>query len=74
MVEQNPAHLLIVPKKDKPLPKTASKEDINRMMELAEGNSARIGTDTEPFWNCYTAPAYGSVNLWDSMKQISIPN
>lgn len=39
MVEENPAHLLIVPKKDKPLPKTASKEDINRMMELAEGNS-----------------------------------
>lgn len=39
MVEQNPAHLLIVPKKDKPLPKTASKEDLNRMMELAEGNS-----------------------------------
>lgn len=40
MIEQNPAHLLIVPKKDKPLPKTASKEDISRMMELAEGNSA----------------------------------
>lgn len=39
IVEQNPAHLLIVPKKDKPLPKTASKEDLNRMMELAEGNS-----------------------------------
>jgi tyrosine recombinase XerC len=39
LVEQNPAHLLIVPKKDKPLPKTASKEDIRRMMELAEGNS-----------------------------------
>lgn len=40
MIEQNPAHLLIVPKKDKPLPKTASKEDINRMMELAKGESA----------------------------------
>lgn len=39
MIEQNPAHLLIVPKKDKPLPKTASKEDLNRMMELAQGNS-----------------------------------
>jgi tyrosine recombinase XerC len=39
MVDQNPAHLLIVPKKDKPLPKTANKEDLNRMMELAEGNS-----------------------------------
>ncbi len=40
IVEQNPAHLLIVPKKDKPLPKTANAEDLNRMMELAEGNSA----------------------------------
>ncbi len=35
MVEQNPAHLLIVPKKDRPLPKTANIEDLNRMMELA---------------------------------------
>lgn len=41
LVQQNPAHLLIVPKKDKPLPKTASKQDINRMMELADGNSAQ---------------------------------
>lgn len=41
LVEQNPAHLLIVPKKDSPLPKTASKEDISRMMELAEGNSPK---------------------------------
>jgi len=40
LVEQNPAHLLIVPKKDKPLPKTANLEDLNRMMDLAEGNSA----------------------------------
>lgn len=40
-VEKNPAHLLIVPKKDKPLPKTATPEDLNRMMELAEGNSPR---------------------------------
>lgn len=39
-VEQNPAHLLIVPKKDQPLPKTANFEDLKRMMELAEGNSA----------------------------------
>jgi len=39
-IEQNPAHLLIVPKKDKPLPKTATFEDLNRMMELAEGKSA----------------------------------
>lgn len=40
MVEQNPAHLLIVPKKDKPLPKTANAEDLKRMMELAQGKSA----------------------------------
>jgi tyrosine recombinase XerC len=39
IIEQNPAHLLIVPKKDKPLPKTANAEDLNRMMDLAEGNS-----------------------------------
>ena len=39
MVEQNPAHLLIVPKQDKPLPKTATPEDINRMMEIADGDS-----------------------------------
>ncbi len=41
IVEQNPAHLLIVPKKDKPLPKTANAEDVNRMMELAEGKSPK---------------------------------
>lgn len=40
MVDQNPAHLLIVPKKDKPLPKTANAEDLGRMMELAKGDSA----------------------------------
>ena len=39
MVEQNPAHLLVIPKKDKPLPKTVSQEDIHRMMELAECNT-----------------------------------
>lgn len=39
IVEQNPAHLLIIPKKDQPLPKTANAEDLNRMMELAEGNT-----------------------------------
>lgn len=40
MVDQNPAHLLIVPKKEKPLPKTANAEDLGRMMELAKGDSA----------------------------------
>lgn len=44
-VEKNPAHLLIVPKKDKPLPKTATPEDLNRMMELAEGNNPRSSQD-----------------------------
>lgn len=41
IVEQNPAHLLIVPKKDKPLPKTATPEDLSRMMDLAEGDTPR---------------------------------
>ncbi|WP_138430012.1 tyrosine recombinase XerC [Fodinibius saliphilus] len=41
IVVQNPAHLLVVPKKDTPLPKTVSPEDISRMMELAEGDSPR---------------------------------
>jgi len=40
LIEQNPAHLLIVPKKDQPLPKTISEADIDRLMELASGNSA----------------------------------
>lgn len=35
IVEQNPAHLLVVPKKDRPLPKTATPEDLGRMMDLA---------------------------------------
>lgn len=39
MVEQNPAHLLIVPKQDKSLPKTATPEDIDRLMDAAEGDS-----------------------------------
>ncbi|MDZ7715542.1 MAG: tyrosine recombinase XerC [Balneolaceae bacterium] len=39
MVQQNPAHLLIVPKQDKPLPKTATPEDIDRMMDIADGES-----------------------------------
>lgn len=32
-IEKNPAHLLVVPKKDKSLPKTATVEDIERMMD-----------------------------------------
>lgn len=44
-VEKNPAHLLIVPKKDKPLPKTATPEDLHRMMALAEGDNPRSAQD-----------------------------
>lgn len=43
--ERNPAHLLIVPKKDKPLPKTATPEDLERMMDLAEGDNPRSAQD-----------------------------
>lgn len=38
-IEKNPAHLLVVPKKDKQLPKTVPPEDINRMMNLLEGKN-----------------------------------
>jgi tyrosine recombinase XerC len=41
LVQKNPAHLLIVPKKDKPLPKTTTTEDINRMMDAVETASPR---------------------------------
>lgn len=44
-VEKNPAHLLIVPKKDKQLPKTVNKEDINRMMDLADDDNPRSRQD-----------------------------
>jgi len=36
-IEKNPAHLLLVPKKERRLPKTINPEDIDRMMELAGG-------------------------------------
>jgi tyrosine recombinase XerC len=41
LIERNPAHLLIVPKKDKPLPVTATPEDLDRMMEQANGENPR---------------------------------
>lgn len=41
IVEQNPAHLLIVPKKEKPLPKTMTKEDVHRLMEQIDTTSPR---------------------------------
>ncbi|WP_340103670.1 tyrosine recombinase [Rhodohalobacter sp. 8-1] len=36
-IEKNPAHLLLVPKKESRLPKTVNPEGIERMMELADG-------------------------------------
>lgn len=36
-IEKNPAHLLIVPKKESRLPKTVAPKGIERMMEMAEG-------------------------------------
>ncbi|SMO78296.1 tyrosine recombinase XerC [Fodinibius sediminis] len=41
LTERNPAHLLVIPKKDRPLPKTVSPADIERLMELAPGNTPR---------------------------------
>jgi len=38
-IEKNPAHLLVVPKKDRQLPKTAGEEDIKRMLDELETNS-----------------------------------
>jgi tyrosine recombinase XerC len=39
-VQKNPAHLLIVPKKEKKLPVTISQTDIEQMMDLASDQSA----------------------------------
>ena len=41
MIDKNPAHMLIVPKKDKPLPKTATSIDISRMMDAVDTESPR---------------------------------
>ena len=38
-IQKNPAHLLIVPKNKKRLPKTVQPEEIEEMMKLAEGES-----------------------------------
>lgn len=37
-IEKNPAHLLIIPKKEQRLPKTIQAEEVKKMMELASGN------------------------------------
>ncbi|PWN07480.1 tyrosine recombinase XerC [Rhodohalobacter mucosus] len=41
VIEKNPAHLLIVPKAEKRLPKTVQPEEISRMMELASADDAK---------------------------------
>jgi len=41
-VQKNPAHLLIVPKKEKRLPVTVTHGDIQNMMELADDNTPEI--------------------------------
>ncbi len=41
LIEKNPAQLLIVPKKDRSLPKTTTPQDIARMMELPDGENPR---------------------------------
>lgn len=40
-ITKNPAHLLIVPKKDKTLPKTATEEDLTRMLENINTETVR---------------------------------
>lgn len=40
-IEKNPAHLLVVPKKEQTLPKTATVEDINRMMEAVDTETVK---------------------------------
>ncbi len=40
-IEKNPAHLLVVPKKEQTLPKTATIEDIERMMEAVDTDTVR---------------------------------
>lgn len=54
-IEKNPAHLLIVPKKERRLPQTVHSEDIDRMMELADGDAPRQRQDRallELFYGC----------------------
>lgn len=41
-VEKNPAHLLIIPKKEKRLPVTVASDEVNSMMDLADGQTPEI--------------------------------
>mgnify|MGYP006292120003 CR=1 FL=1 len=45
VIRRNPAHLLVIPKAEKRLPKTVQPEDISRMMELASGDDPWIIQD-----------------------------
>lgn len=40
-IEKNPAHLLVVPRKEQTLPKTATVEDISRMMDAVDITTVR---------------------------------
>lgn len=44
-IEKNPAHLLIVPKKEKKLPQTVQVEDIERLMQLTDENTPESNQD-----------------------------
>ncbi|MEX0769902.1 MAG: tyrosine recombinase XerC [Balneolaceae bacterium] len=44
-IEKNPAHLLIVPKKEQRLPKTVQPEEIRQMMDLADGDAPGVIQD-----------------------------
>lgn len=41
-IDINPAHLLIVPKKEKRLPKTVQPDEVEKMMTLADGDSPEV--------------------------------
>ncbi|SMO39111.1 tyrosine recombinase XerC [Gracilimonas mengyeensis] len=40
-IDKNPAHLLVVPKKEKTLPKTATVQDIERMLDIVDTETVR---------------------------------
>ena len=40
-IEKNPAHLLVVPRKEKTLPKTATAEDLERMLDSVDTSTPR---------------------------------
>lgn len=44
-IQKNPAHMLIVPKKEKKLPKTVQVEEIDRMMDLTDNDTPKGNQD-----------------------------